>query len=81
MRIRIQKNRSSEVVEMEELLKGLFDYQKFAQEPALQSVIDEIKSQYRTRALTDDDVSGLFAAGDPDSQIPDPPDGKLFRRL
>lgn len=66
---------------MEELLRRLFDYQKFARNPALQRVIDETAAQYEARALSDEDVSGLFAAGDPDLQVPDPPDVKPLRRL
>lgn len=61
---------------MENLLRGLFDYQKFARNPALQSVLDGIAAQYESRSLSDDDVSGLFAAGEPDLQVPDAPEGK-----
>ena len=61
-------------MEMEELLKRLFDYQKFERNPALQRVLDETAAQYEARALSDDDVSGLFAAGDPDLKVPDPPE-------
>lgn len=65
---------------MEELLRRLFDYQKFARDPALQRVIDETAAQYEARALSDEDVSGLFAAGDPDSQVPDPSEGEPLGR-
>ena len=61
---------------MEALLKRLFDYQKFERDPALQRVIDETAARYESRALTDEDVSRLFAAGDPDPQVPNPPEGK-----
>ena len=65
---------------METLLRGLFDYQKFERNPALQRVIDETAAQYGARALSDEDVSGLFAAGDPDLQVPDPPEGERLGR-
>ncbi len=70
----------SEVMVMEELLKRLFDYQKFERNPALQRVIDETAARYESRALSDEDVSGLFAAGAPDSQVPDPSEGEPWGR-
>lgn len=61
---------------MEALLRRLFDYQKFERDPSLQRVIDGITARREARALSDEDVNGLFAAGDPDLQVQDPPEGK-----
>ena len=57
---------------MEKLLAGLFDFQRFEKEPALQSVIDEVEARYFCAELTDDELDTLSAAGDPFSQPPDP---------
>ena len=57
---------------MEKLLAGLFDFQKFEKEPALQSVIDEVEARSFCAELTDDELDTLSAAGDPFSQPPDP---------
>ena len=38
---------------MEKLLAGLFDFQKFEKEPALQSVIDEVEARYFCAELSD----------------------------
>ena len=57
---------------MEKLLAGLFDFQKFEKEPALQSVIDEVEARCFGAELTDDELDTLSAAGDPFSQPPDP---------
>ena len=62
---------------MEALLKRLFDYQKFERDPALQRVIDETAARYESRALSDEEVNGLFAAGDNSClHTLDPPEGK-----
>ena len=61
---------------MEALLKRLFDYQKFERNPALQSVLDEIAPRCESRALSDEELNGLSAAGDPGYQVPDSPEGK-----
>ena len=57
---------------MENLLAGLFDFQTFEKEPALQSVIDEVEARYFCAELSDDELCMLSAAGDPFSQPPDP---------
>ena len=57
---------------MEKLLAGLFDFQKFEKEPALQSVIDEVEARYFCAELADNALDTLSAAGDPFSQPPDP---------
>ena len=50
---------------MERKLRGLFDYQKFEGNPALQGVIDSVHSRYQTRELNLDDLEQVFAAGTP----------------
>ena len=62
---------------MEKLLKDLFDLQRFARDPALQAVIDEVEERYGIRALTDDELEGLAAAGDPDIAAAKRKDGPL----
>ena len=45
-------------------LRALFDYQRFAREPSLQSVIDSVQEKYaagRLLRLTDEEIS--MAAG------------------
>ena len=54
---------------MEKKLKQLFDFQKFAAHPELQSVIDSVHSRYETRELSMDEMDMVFAAGV--SQLPD----------
>ena len=56
----------------EKLLEGLFDLQRFEQDPTLQSVLDETDARYFGETLTDDTLQKLSAAGDPFSQTPDP---------
>ena len=59
-------------MEIEKLLKDLFDFQRFERCPALRSVIDETEERYFGEELSDDALAGLFAAGDLYSQMPDP---------
>ena len=54
---------------MEKKLKQLFDFQKFAGNPELQSVIDSVHSRYQTRELNMDEMDMVFAAGMP--HLPD----------
>ena len=54
---------------MEKKLRQLFDFQKFAAEPNLQSVIDDVHSRYAARELNMDEMDMIFAAGVP--QLPD----------
>ena len=56
---------------MEKKLKQLFDFQKFAGNAELQSVIDSVHSRYETRELNMDEMDMIFAAG-----VPQLPDGK-----
>ena len=58
-------------MDVQKLLAGLFDYQHFESEPALQSMIDEVRPRYLTKELSDDTLSTLSAAGDPYTQITD----------
>ena len=53
---------------MEKKLRQLFDFQKFAAEPNLQSVIDDVHSRYATRELNMDEMEFVSAAGIP--QLP-----------
>ena len=50
---------------MDHLLTDLFDLQRFAGDRALQAVIDEVEGRYAVRALEDDELGTLSAAGDP----------------
>ena len=59
-------------MDMERLLAGLFDVQRFEREAALQSVIDEVEARYFGDELSDDALRMISAAGDPFSQPPDP---------
>ena len=54
---------------MEKKLKQLFDFQKFAGNADLQSVIDSVHSRYETKELNMDEMDMIFAAGVP--QLPD----------
>ena len=64
---------------MEKTLKQLFDYQHFAQNPALQSVIDDVHRRCAPRELSDDELNLVSAAGDPYLRTLDP--GKKDRHL
>lgn len=59
-------------MDMEKLLTGLFDYQRFEQSPTLKGVLDEVEARYFAEELSDDALKTLFAAGDLYSQTPDP---------
>jgi hypothetical protein len=50
---------------MERRLASLFDFQRFAQNPVLQSMIDRSESRYGIYELADNDLADLAAAGDP----------------
>ena len=57
---------------MEKLLSDLFDYQRFARNPALQRVIDDVEARYSLpQALSLDEMYQVSAAGDPYSQALD----------
>lgn len=57
-------------VNMEEMLTSLFDFQRFARNSELQSMIDEVEQKYGVTEMTDDELDLLAAAGDPFSQEP-----------
>ena len=52
---------------MENLLKRLFDFQKFDGNEELQSVIDSVHARYATRELDLDEMEFVSAAGIPDA--------------
>ena len=49
----------------EKTLEGLFDFQRFAGNAALQSVIDDVDSRYGEGKLSIEELGMLNAAGDP----------------
>lgn len=59
-------------MDMEKLLTGLFDFQRFERSPALQSVIDEVEARYFGEELSDGALSQISAAGDLYSLPQDP---------
>ena len=50
---------------MESKLMQLFDYQKFEQNPALQSLIGTVHARCAAKELSLDDVQSVNAAGTP----------------
>lgn len=52
---------------MEKMLNMLFDYQRFENNPRIAKMIGEAESRY-SRALSDDELSFLNAAGVSDSE-------------
>lgn len=56
-------------MDMEKLMAGLFDLQRFEGSPALRRVIDEVEARYFGAELSDDALSTLSAAGDPYSRF------------
>ena len=59
-------------MDMEKLLAGLFDFQRFEADPALRSVTEEVEGLYFLDELSEDALTMLNAAGDPFSPPPDP---------
>ena len=57
---------------MENVLKRLFDYQKFEGNKNLQRVIDGVENRYATRELNLDEMEWVAAAGDIQIQEKDP---------
>ena len=60
----------NEVENVEEILKKLFDFQRFEQEEMLAALIRETEALYNTAGpvlLSDDWLEGVAAAGDPAS--------------
>ena len=47
---------------MDKLLKSLFDYQRFEQQPELQKVIDSVHARYSMRELNLDELEYVAAA-------------------
>lgn len=56
---------------MEGKLKALFDYQKFEENSALQSVIDSVHSRYAVKELSLDEMEWVAAAGIPETKPED----------
>ena len=52
----------------EKLLTNLFDFQRFEQNPELQSMIAEVEQKYSVTEMSDDELDLLAAAGDPFSR-------------
>ena len=48
---------------MEKLLRTLFEYQKFEQNPEFQKVIDDTVKHYEGMEICDDDLERVNAAG------------------
>ncbi len=61
---------------MEKKLKALFDFQRFAGDPRLSRLIEETEERSE-KELSDDDLSLVSAAGEPEYPSPkkDPPPG------
>ena len=51
---------------VEKKLSLLFDYQKFAQNPELQRVIDKVHARFSKRELSDEEADLVAAAGQPE---------------
>ena len=56
---------------MEDRLRKLFDYQKFAGNAKLQAVIDSVHAQEKSRDLSLDDLEMVAAAGNPFDKLND----------
>ena len=54
---------------MENMLKRLFDFQKFEGNEELQSVIDSVHARYATRELDLNEMESVNAAGIPDMDL------------
>ena len=54
---------------MEKKLTGLFDYQKFQGNGRLTAIIDDVDNRY-AKALSDDDLEQVNAAGDAEAIQP-----------
>lgn len=53
----------------EKTLEGLFDFQRFAHNAALQSVIDDVDARYGEGRLSIEELGMLNAAGDPSAYL------------
>ena len=78
MRINNQNRGADGASASEKLLFTLFDYQKFENEPSLQTLIDETERRYGTE-LPDDALLDVNAAGEtvPVRKPKDPGDGDV----
>ena len=56
---------------MENILKALFNYQKFENNTELKKVIDSVHSRYASRALSMDELEMVAAAGEAHSDLKD----------
>ena len=54
-------------VDLEDLLKALFEYQSFEQNAELQGVIDKVHARYASRMLSDEEADWVAAAGMPET--------------
>lgn len=59
-------------MDVQKKLWELFEFQRFENDPALKSIIDETEKRYFGTELSDAALSSLSAAGDPYTQITDP---------
>ncbi|MBQ6594720.1 MAG: hypothetical protein IJH78_03555 [Clostridia bacterium] len=48
---------------MEDRIRSLFDYQKYEKNEALQAIVDAVHARYTPRALSDEEVELIAAAG------------------
>lgn len=56
---------------MENILKALFNYQKFENNTELKKVIDSVHGRYASRALSMDELEMVAAAGEAYSDLKD----------
>ena len=56
-------------MDVQKLLTELFELQRFEEESALKSIIDETEERYFGTQLSDDILGKLSAAGDPYTQV------------
>lgn len=61
--------------DMKKKLYNLFDYQLFADNPRLKRLVETAQSE-NGAALSDDDLSLVAAAGEPELKIPDDEDAR-----
>ena len=69
-------------MDIERLLTGLADFQKYSRNPTLQRMIADVESRYqRFQPMTFEDLSSVAAAGDPYSAFAGQETGRdsLFR--
>ena len=59
-------------MDVKKKLRKLFEFQRFENDAALKSIIDETEKRYFGTELPDTELSELSAAGDPYTQITKP---------